>query len=100
MNRDKERAIVHRLLLAFEGYAFKLWTTDHIALTNRTTDPNIIMDALQTTDVELLVLTKDMQYAGSVMLVYGNGTGVIGDYTPNLPEMLMLEVHEFAAQLE
>jgi hypothetical protein len=95
-----EKLIVGRMVtdLLAAGYKLRVYDGEEYA-TGWTADAATIYSALSSTDMDRLDATKDSRTAAWVMLVWGNGTDVISDYTMSLKE-IMDPIHAYSDTLE
>ena len=71
-----------------KGYRISLYDGGEFTV-KRSTDLNLILNATQTTDADMLKVYDTDEYIGAIHLVYGNdGHDVIADYSLSLEEVL------------
>lgn len=82
---ELERSIIRTLCEDLLAGGCKVSVNDGEEITvEDATEIAPIMDAIMTTDVDFLEVTKPDGKRASVMLVYGNGCDVISDYNVSL----------------
>lgn len=96
-----EKLIVGKLVCDLLAAGFALTVDDGEEKTiKRSTDAAAIFKALSSTEMDRLYVSKGaVNYDGWVLLVWGNDTDVISDYTTNL-QAIMEPVNEFVNSLE
>lgn len=96
-----EKIIVGRLVtdLLAAGYKLRVYDGEEYA-TDWTTDAAAIYEVLSSTEMDRLDATKDgSKIIAWIVLVWGNDTDIISDYTTSL-EATMKPINEFVNTLE
>jgi len=97
---DTERKIVRRTIKALLAAGYNLSVYDGEETTvHASTDPKQIIDAMFTTDSDVLRVYKGGLRAGWVQFIYGNGIDVLSDHTTNLSDVLD-PIIDYAGTLE
>ena len=85
-----EQQIIRRAVTDILGKGYKISLYDGEEFTvKRSTDLNLILNATQTTDRDMLKVYEGDSLIGTIILIYGNdGHDVIADYSLSLEEVL------------
>jgi hypothetical protein len=85
-----EQKIIRRAVTDILGKGYKVSLYDGGEFTvKRSTDLNLILNAIQTTDRDMLKVYDGDALIGTIILIYGNdGHDVIADYSLSLEEVL------------
>lgn len=85
-----EQKIIRRAVTDILGKGYKISLYDGGEFTvKRSTDLNLILNATQTTDRDMLKVYDGDELIGTIILIYGNdGHDVIADYSLSLEEVL------------
>ena len=85
-----EQQIIRRAVTDILGKGYKISLYDGGEFTvKRSTDLNLILNATQTTDRDMLKVYEGDSLIGTIILIYGNdGHDVIADYSLSLEEVL------------
>ena len=85
-----EQKIIRRAVTDILGKGYKISLYDGGEFTvKRSTDLNLILNATQTTDRDMLKVYEGDSLIGTIILIYGNdGHDVIADYSLSLEEVL------------
>lgn len=85
-----EQQIIRRAVTDILGKGYKISLYDGGDFTvKRSTDLNLILNATQTTDRDMLKVYEGDSLIGTIILIYGNdGHDVIADYSLSLEEVL------------